>query len=149
MTKQNIIQLGGRRMESEVIRKMHRRIIKSFMDILILGELKNNIMSGYDVIAYIHNMRARTLQVTLTLSVSSYIEGISSFSFDITIIGDNLSGDANGDNIVDFFDLIKPHFAYGSTPGDSMWNPDADLNNDDVVDIFDVVTVTSNFGKTA
>jgi len=94
-------------MESEVIRKMHRRIIKSFMDILILGELKNNIMSGYDVIAYIHNMRARTLQVTLTLSVSSYIEGISSFSFDITIIGDSLLGDVNGDNIVDFFDLIK------------------------------------------
>jgi len=55
MTKQNLIQLGGRRMESEVIRKMHRRIIKSFMDVLILAELKNNPVSGYDVIAYIHN----------------------------------------------------------------------------------------------
>ena len=42
-------------MESEVIKKMHRRIIKSFMYILILAELRNNPMSGYDVIAYIHN----------------------------------------------------------------------------------------------
>ena len=42
-------------MESEVLKKMHRRIVKSFMDILILAELRNNPMSGYDVIAYIHN----------------------------------------------------------------------------------------------
>ena len=87
------------------------------------------------------------LKVTLTLSVSSKIEGISSFGFDITIVGGSLLGDANGDNIVDFFDLIKPHIAYGSKPGDSIWNPDADLNNDDVVDIIDVVSVASNFGN--
>ena len=42
-------------MESEVLRRMHRRIVKSFMDIPILAELKNSLMSGYDVIAYIHN----------------------------------------------------------------------------------------------
>ena len=42
-------------MESEVLRKMHRRIVKSFMDILILAELRNAPMSGYDVIAHIHN----------------------------------------------------------------------------------------------
>ena len=42
-------------MESEVLKKMHRRIVKSFMDIFILAELRNSPMSGYDVIAYIHN----------------------------------------------------------------------------------------------
>jgi len=42
-------------LESEVLKKMHRRIVKSFMDILILAELRNSPMSGYDVIAYIHN----------------------------------------------------------------------------------------------
>lgn len=42
-------------MESEVLKKMHRRIVKSFMDLLILAELRNDAMSGYDVIAYIHN----------------------------------------------------------------------------------------------
>jgi DNA-binding PadR family transcriptional regulator len=34
---------------------MHRRIVKSFMDLLILSELRNAPMSGYDIIAYIHN----------------------------------------------------------------------------------------------
>jgi len=54
MTKQDYISVGGR-LESEVLKKMHRRIVKSFMDILILAELKNGPMSGYDVIAFIHN----------------------------------------------------------------------------------------------
>jgi DNA-binding PadR family transcriptional regulator len=34
---------------------MHERIIKNFMDIIILAELRNRPMSGYDVISFIHN----------------------------------------------------------------------------------------------
>jgi len=34
---------------------MHRRIIKNFLDVLVLAELRNAPMSGYDVIAFIHN----------------------------------------------------------------------------------------------
>jgi DNA-binding PadR family transcriptional regulator len=34
---------------------MHRRIIKNFLDVLVLAELRNGPMSGYDVIAFIHN----------------------------------------------------------------------------------------------
>jgi len=37
-----------------VVRKMYRRLIKSFLDVLILAELRNGPMSGYDVIAFIH-----------------------------------------------------------------------------------------------
>jgi len=55
MTEQDYIQRGGRSLESEVLKRMHRRIVKSFMDILILAELRNSAMSGYDIIAYIHN----------------------------------------------------------------------------------------------
>jgi len=55
MTKQDYIQLGGRSLESEVLKKMHRRIVKSFMDVLILAELRNVPMSGYDVIGFVHN----------------------------------------------------------------------------------------------
>lgn len=33
---------------------MYRRLIKSFLDVLILAELRNGPMSGYDVIAFIH-----------------------------------------------------------------------------------------------
>ena len=42
-------------MEAKVLKTMHERIIKSFMDIIILSELRNRPMSGYDVISYIHN----------------------------------------------------------------------------------------------
>jgi DNA-binding PadR family transcriptional regulator len=34
---------------------MNRRIIKNFLDVLVLAELRNGPLSGYDVIAYIHN----------------------------------------------------------------------------------------------
>ncbi|MEM2367075.1 MAG: PadR family transcriptional regulator, partial [Candidatus Bathyarchaeia archaeon] len=34
---------------------MHERIIKNFMDIIILAELRKGPMSGYDVISFIHN----------------------------------------------------------------------------------------------
>jgi DNA-binding PadR family transcriptional regulator len=41
-------------MEREVLEKIHRRIVKSFMDVLVLAELKNgHPMSGYDIIGYI------------------------------------------------------------------------------------------------
>jgi DNA-binding PadR family transcriptional regulator len=42
-------------MEREVLKKMHRRIVKSFMDVIVLAELKDGPMSGYDVIGYIHD----------------------------------------------------------------------------------------------
>ncbi len=34
---------------------MHERIIKNFMDIIIMTELRNAPLSGYDVTSYIHN----------------------------------------------------------------------------------------------
>jgi DNA-binding PadR family transcriptional regulator len=34
---------------------MHERIIKNFMDIIIMAELRNGALSGYDVISYIQN----------------------------------------------------------------------------------------------
>lgn len=37
-----------------MLKKMYRRLIKSFLDVLILAELRNGPMSGYDVIAFIH-----------------------------------------------------------------------------------------------
>jgi len=39
---------------TKIAEKLHRRVIKSFMDILILAELKNGSMSGYDIIDVIH-----------------------------------------------------------------------------------------------
>jgi len=60
-----------------------------------------------------------------------------------------IEGDINWDGVVDIFDVVLAAKAFGSTPGDSMWNRAADLNGDDVVDIFDIVILTKNFVTTS
>jgi len=43
-------------MEKSVLEKMYRRLVKSFMDVIVLAELKNGRpMSGYDIIGFIHD----------------------------------------------------------------------------------------------
>lgn len=42
-------------LEEQIVEELHKRFVKSFMDILILAELENRPMSGYDAIALIHN----------------------------------------------------------------------------------------------
>jgi DNA-binding PadR family transcriptional regulator len=34
---------------------MNERIIKNFLDIIIMSELRNGRLSGYDIISFIHN----------------------------------------------------------------------------------------------
>jgi DNA-binding PadR family transcriptional regulator len=47
--------LSSGKAEGKILKKMHERIIKNFMDIIIMTELQNGSLSGYDVISYIHN----------------------------------------------------------------------------------------------
>jgi len=47
--------LNSGKIEGRILKKMHERIIKNFMDIIIMTELRNGSLSGYDVISYIHN----------------------------------------------------------------------------------------------
>lgn len=49
------ITVNGERSEARIIKKMHERVIKSFMDTIIMSELQNGSISGYDVISYIHH----------------------------------------------------------------------------------------------
>ena len=46
--------LGGSKVNGQIIKEMHGRIVKNFMDLLIMAELKDSPMSGYDVISFIH-----------------------------------------------------------------------------------------------
>jgi len=57
-------------------------------------------------------------------------------------------GDANGDGIVDVYDMVEAGLALGSYPGHPRWNPNADLIEDGIVDIFDMVTMALHFGET-
>ncbi|HVP26879.1 MAG TPA: PadR family transcriptional regulator [Candidatus Bathyarchaeia archaeon] len=54
MTALTII-VGGERLEGKILKKMHERIIKNFMDIIVMAELRDGPLSGYDVISFIHN----------------------------------------------------------------------------------------------
>src|SRR5512146_1308536 len=49
------ITVTGEKSESRIIKKMHERVIKSFMDTIIMAELQNGPISGYDVISFVHN----------------------------------------------------------------------------------------------
>ena len=40
--------------EARIFREMHERIIKSFMDVIIMTEIRKGPLSGYDVISYIN-----------------------------------------------------------------------------------------------
>ena len=48
------ITVNGEKSEARIIKKMHERVIKNFMDTIIMAELQNGPISGYDVISYIH-----------------------------------------------------------------------------------------------
>lgn len=41
-------------MPIETTEKLRKRVIKSFMDIIIISKLKDGSMSGYDIISHIH-----------------------------------------------------------------------------------------------
>jgi len=47
--------LGGENLEAKTLKQMHERIIKNFLDIIVLAELRNGPISGYDAISFIHN----------------------------------------------------------------------------------------------
>ncbi len=49
------ITVNGEKSEARIVKKMHERVIKSFLDTIIMAELKNGPISGYDVITYIHH----------------------------------------------------------------------------------------------
>ena len=49
------ITVNGEKSEARIIKKMHERVIKTFMDTIIMSELQNGPISGYDVISFIHN----------------------------------------------------------------------------------------------
>jgi len=41
--------------EAEILGELYRRVVKAFMDIVVLAELRRGPMSGYDVIERVHN----------------------------------------------------------------------------------------------
>jgi hypothetical protein len=58
-----------------------------------------------------------------------------------------LDGDANGDCVVNIFDLALVGLADGTQPGDLHWDERADMNEDWKICIIDLATAGTHFGK--
>jgi DNA-binding PadR family transcriptional regulator len=42
-------------LKKRTLEKLRRQSVKSVLDVLLLAELRNGVMSGYDAIGYVHN----------------------------------------------------------------------------------------------
>jgi hypothetical protein len=58
-----------------------------------------------------------------------------------------IPGDVNGDRRVNWDDLSDVGYAYGTKPGDLLWNPNADIDSSGKVTWEDLTTVGWNYGK--
>lgn len=61
-------------MELEVFRQVKGRVVKSFLDMIILMKLRNGSMSGYDVITFIHNKFGLLISSGIVYSHLYYLE---------------------------------------------------------------------------
>jgi hypothetical protein len=57
-----------------------------------------------------------------------------------------LTGDIDGDGVVDMSDLLILAAAFGSVPGDTNWNPACDLGSYGVVNTQDLLMLAANWG---
>lgn len=68
-------------METEILEEMQERIVKSFLDVLILAQLKIESKSAYEIIAFVHKrfcvlLSAGTVYATLySLERNGLVEG--------------------------------------------------------------------------
>lgn len=76
------ISVNGEKSEARIIKKMHERIIKSFLDTIIMSELQNGPISGYDIISFIHNRfgflvsSGTVYSLLYSLERNSLVEGV-------------------------------------------------------------------------
>ena len=58
-----------------------------------------------------------------------------------------IPGDINGDHFVELMDFYYASLAYGSTPDDPRWSPNADINGDGIVELTDFFIISQHFGE--
>jgi hypothetical protein len=114
-------------------------------------EVNKNLLNG-TLIALLDNVGLCTYSRTLktlpentthcfTYSNFTFNTGTKNVKIRLTV-----TGDLDGDQVVDITDLAIVSSAFGTFPGLAKWNPVADLNHDFGIDITDVAIVSKNYG---
>ena len=49
------IIVNSEKSETRITKKIHEKVVKSFLDTIIMAELQNGPKSGYDIISFIHS----------------------------------------------------------------------------------------------
>jgi hypothetical protein len=68
-------------------------------------------------------------------------------NFTAGVVHVTIPGDLNGDFKVNLQDLVILADAYGTTPGDTNWNPNTDINNNGKVSLTDLVILALHYGQ--
>jgi hypothetical protein len=89
----------------------------------------------------------------LTATADSQNNVIETSEANNTLTEDNIpvtvTGDINGDSVVNILDAVIVAQAWNSTPSDSWWNINADLNHDGEINILDGVSLSIHWGHEA
>lgn len=127
---------------------------QTWVNVEVVGPTGPQVEGGW----YFHEFRVEdfvslTGEVQIRFVASDYdpqalIEAaVDAFSLITYRCFTQIPGDINGDGCVDLQDLGLLLSAYGSTPDDPNWNPDADINSDEKVDISDLGILLANWGQ--
>ncbi|MCS6949103.1 MAG: dockerin type I domain-containing protein [bacterium] len=95
------------------------------------------------------NVEPGTYDVAFKAShwLRTVVTGVRVRNADVTGVNVSLTnGDINGDNEVSLLDFGALVAAYGTSPGDANWNPEADLDGDGDVSLLDFAILVRSFG---
>jgi DNA-binding PadR family transcriptional regulator len=54
LSRQSKTSGSGLDLEREIVDGIHRRLLKEFMDVVIMGKMRNMDVNGYNIITYLH-----------------------------------------------------------------------------------------------
>ena len=94
-----------------------------------------------------YELRLNPSQGGFTLYVSCYYQGETATNGLTFYV--KLRADINNDGKVDGKDIAIAAKAFGTRPGDPLWDPRADVNFDNKVDGKDIAIIAKDFGQTA
>jgi hypothetical protein len=90
------------------------------------------------------SMNGKTIGV-LSLAI---VLSMLAFGFATSIVYAPLTGDVNGDGVVNMRDISIAIGAFNSSPGSPRWVAKADVDNSGHINMRDILIIVMNFGKT-